>query len=208
MSIFPVVILCCLLHFALSEVITQSNVQAFTGSSANLSCSLPSSNDEIVQVTWQKKISGTWENMASYSKKFGIKIQPFASNVAFSNSVKLWNATIIISNLSFENSSCYKCLFSGHPDGTLSATTCLSVVDAPIVNQLPVSSYRISPTVAPTSTTTHASLNPAATFFILFCIFLFIILIVMLAYLAYLHYFVDLPDLSDVPKERKMTTKI
>uniref|UniRef100_A0A3P9A404 Ig-like domain-containing protein n=1 Tax=Esox lucius TaxID=8010 RepID=A0A3P9A404_ESOLU len=96
------------------------------GGDAQFSCRLMEPRD-VLQVTWQKETPGENENVASYNKRFGPKVNPpFNMKVMFLY-VGLQNCSVIIRRVSREDESCYKCLFNIYPDGAISGRTCLQV---------------------------------------------------------------------------------
>ncbi|XP_034145478.1 OX-2 membrane glycoprotein-like isoform X3 [Esox lucius] len=111
----------------LSQLVeTQQVVIVTLGGDAQFSCRLMEPRD-VLQVTWQKETPGGNENVASYNKRFGPKVNPpFNMKVLFLN-VGLQNCSVIIRGVSREDESCYKCLFNIYPDGAISGRTCLQV---------------------------------------------------------------------------------
>ncbi|XP_034145479.1 OX-2 membrane glycoprotein-like [Esox lucius] len=82
---------------------------------------------DVLQVTWQKETQGGTENVSSYNKRFGPKVNPpFQGKVEFLN-VGLQNCSTVIRGVSREDESCYKCLFNTYPDGAISRRICLQV---------------------------------------------------------------------------------
>ncbi|KAG7281687.1 hypothetical protein CRUP_008062 [Coryphaenoides rupestris] len=59
--------------------------------------------------------------------------EPFVDRLAFGEDSPspLWNSSIVFRDVRPEDESCYRCLFSGHPDGVLTANTCLRVSEPP-----------------------------------------------------------------------------
>ncbi|XP_034145457.1 OX-2 membrane glycoprotein isoform X3 [Esox lucius] len=111
----------------LSQLVeTQQVVIVTLGGDAQFSCRLMEPRD-VLQVTWQKETPGGNENVASYNKRFGPKVNPpFNMKVMFLY-VGLQNCSVIIRRVSREDESCYKCLFNIYPDGAISGRTCLQV---------------------------------------------------------------------------------
>ncbi|XP_034145462.1 OX-2 membrane glycoprotein isoform X2 [Esox lucius] len=111
----------------LSQLVeTQQVVTVTLGEDAHFSCGLMEPRD-VLQVTWQKETPGGTENVASYNKRFGPKVNPpFQGKVEFLN-VGLQNCSIVIRGVSREDESCYKCLFNIYPDGSIIGRACLQV---------------------------------------------------------------------------------
>uniref|UniRef100_A0A8C9RTQ0 Ig-like domain-containing protein n=1 Tax=Scleropages formosus TaxID=113540 RepID=A0A8C9RTQ0_SCLFO len=100
----------------------------FTAFPVFLSCELTTPKD-VLQVTWQRVTEGRTENMATYSKRYGMKItDPFRDHVHF-REAELQECSIAIEGVKKEDESCYKCLFNAFPDGAISGTTCLKVYE-------------------------------------------------------------------------------
>ncbi|XP_010866149.3 OX-2 membrane glycoprotein-like [Esox lucius] len=113
----------------LSQLIkTQQVVIVTLGGDAHFSCRLMEPRD-VLQVTWQKETPGGTENVASYNKRFGPKVNPpFNRKVEFLN-VGLQSCSIVIRGVSREDESCYKCLFNIYPDGSIIGRTCLQTIE-------------------------------------------------------------------------------
>uniref|UniRef100_A0A6Q2ZPC0 Ig-like domain-containing protein n=1 Tax=Esox lucius TaxID=8010 RepID=A0A6Q2ZPC0_ESOLU len=95
---------------------------------------------DVLQVTWQKETQGGTENVASYHKRFGTKVNPtFNRNVEFLN-VGLQNCSMFLRGVSREDESCYKCLFTTYHDGSISGRTCLQI------NELYGPTLQVTPT--------------------------------------------------------------
>ncbi|KAM9334172.1 OX-2 membrane glycoprotein-like [Symphorus nematophorus] len=106
---------------------TQQTVLAAEGDEALLNCQLVQSKD-VLQVTWQKLLSeGVEENIATYNKYFGQRV-----NAGFEEMVKfkdagLQNSSIILMKVTEKDEGCYRCLFNTYPEGALTGTTCLKL---------------------------------------------------------------------------------
>ncbi|NXL79891.1 OX2G protein, partial [Leptocoma aspasia] len=102
------------------------HTKARMGDRATLSCALTKPMD-VVQVTWQKDSEESHDNIATYSKTNGLKIQkPYEERMNFT-SLELNKTSITFWDTRMDDSGCYKCLFNVYPFGTLSRSTCLSV---------------------------------------------------------------------------------
>ncbi|KAJ8004146.1 hypothetical protein DPEC_G00155740 [Dallia pectoralis] len=113
----------------LSQLVeTQQVVTVTLGGDAHFSCRLMEPKD-VLQVTWQKETPRGTENVATYNKRFGTKVNPhFQGKVEFLY-VGLQNCSIIIRGVSREDESCYRCLFNTYPDGAISGRTCLQAIE-------------------------------------------------------------------------------
>ncbi|XP_051283137.1 uncharacterized protein LOC127378388 isoform X12 [Dicentrarchus labrax] len=107
---------------------TQQTVMAAVGEEAHLNCQLMQKKD-VVQVTWQKVSPEKEENVATFNRYFGPRVNPdFIDNVEFKDA-GLQNNSIVIRNLTEQDEGCYRCLFSTYPEGALTAITCLQVYE-------------------------------------------------------------------------------
>ncbi|XP_030600826.1 OX-2 membrane glycoprotein-like [Archocentrus centrarchus] len=120
---------CGVLPAALTAVIqTQQTVLAAVGEDAEFSCQLLETKD-VLQVTWQKIIPNEEENVATYNKDFGQRVNDgFTDKVEFKYT-GLQNCSIVIKNVTEQDEACYLCLFYTYPEGSLTARTCLQVYE-------------------------------------------------------------------------------
>ncbi|RVE75499.1 hypothetical protein OJAV_G00017500 [Oryzias javanicus] len=107
---------------------TQQTVMAAAGGEAHLSCQLTQPKD-VLQITWQKIVSGSEENVASYTQQFGERVlSKFRGKVQISSS-GMHNSSIVVRNVSEEDGGCFLCLFNADPEGALKGRTCLVVYE-------------------------------------------------------------------------------
>ncbi|XP_051283158.1 uncharacterized protein LOC127378388 isoform X29 [Dicentrarchus labrax] len=107
---------------------TQQTVLAAMGDEACLNCQLSQSKD-VLQVTWQKVSPEKEENVATFNRYFGPRVNPdFIDKVEFKDA-GLQNNSIVIRNLTDQDKGYYRCLFNTYPDGALTAITCLQVYE-------------------------------------------------------------------------------
>ncbi|CAI5689429.1 unnamed protein product [Oreochromis niloticus] len=116
-------------HSALTAVIqTQQTVLAAVGEDAEFSCQLLETKD-VLQVTWQKISNDVQENVATYSKYFGQRVNDgFTDKVEFVY-IGLQNCSIVIRNVTEQDEGCYRCLFNTYPEGSFIGTPCLQVYE-------------------------------------------------------------------------------
>ncbi|XP_039462537.1 OX-2 membrane glycoprotein-like isoform X2 [Oreochromis aureus] len=114
---------------ALTAVIqTQQTVLAAVGEDAEVSCQLLETKD-VLQVTWQKISNDVQENVATYSKYFGQRVNDgFTDKVEFVYT-GLQNCSIVIRNVTEQDEGCYRCLFNTYPEGSFIGRTCLQVYE-------------------------------------------------------------------------------
>ncbi|XP_030264975.1 OX-2 membrane glycoprotein-like [Sparus aurata] len=118
-----------LLQNGLTDLIrTRRTVTAAVGEEAGFRCELLQSKD-VVQVTWHKVLPEGEETLASYTTRFGQKVNPaFKDKVGFTDA-GLQNSSIFIRNVTEEDEGCYLCLFNADPEGALIGKTCLQVYE-------------------------------------------------------------------------------
>ncbi|KAM8722926.1 uncharacterized protein AB9X84_005407 isoform 2-T2 [Acanthopagrus schlegelii] len=107
---------------------TQRTVMAAVGGEAGFSCQLLQIKD-VVQVTWLKVLPDRDETLASYTTRYGERVNPaFKDKIGFTDA-GLQNSSIFIRNVTEEDEGCYLCLFNADPEGSLTGTTCLQVYE-------------------------------------------------------------------------------
>ncbi|KFW66988.1 OX-2 membrane glycoprotein, partial [Pygoscelis adeliae] len=105
---------------------SDSIVAAALGGEANFYCNLSLSMD-VLQVTWQKKNGSSFQNIATYSPYHGLRlIGSFQKKVRFTRAT-LKASAITLQNLTFEDESCYRCIFNVFPHGSFSKDICLNI---------------------------------------------------------------------------------
>ncbi|KAM8722102.1 OX-2 membrane glycoprotein-like isoform 1-T1 [Acanthopagrus schlegelii] len=116
-------------HEGLTDLIgTQRTVMAAVGGEAGFSCQLLQIKD-VVQVTWHKVLPDGEETLASYTTRYGERVNPaFKDKIGFTDA-GLQNSSIFIRNVTEEDEGCYLCLFNADPEGSLTGTTCLQVYE-------------------------------------------------------------------------------
>lgn len=113
------------------KVVTQNETEPLN-MPASLRCSLKDSKDVVV-VTWQKIKSASPENVATFSKKFGVVVQPAYKNKLNISQLELKNSTLTFWNTTPEDEGCYKCLFNTFGSVQVSGITCLILFVQPTV---------------------------------------------------------------------------
>lgn len=107
----------------------EGNKTVVSGKRATLSCwyKLP---ERVRQVLWRKTAEqGDTTTVASYAKQGQpIVEEPFKGRVSLSRS--LGDTQLTIQQVRTEDEACYTCEFHTYPEGTRSATACLSVYGA------------------------------------------------------------------------------
>ncbi|NWR53769.1 NECT1 protein, partial [Regulus satrapa] len=101
-------------------------IAAALGGEANIYCNFSLSVD-VLQVTWQKRAGASFQNMATYSPMYGLKlIGPFQKKVRFTRATPKASA-ITLQNLTLEDDSYYRCIFNVFPHGFFSREICLNI---------------------------------------------------------------------------------
>lgn len=105
---------------------SESFIAAALGGEANIYCNFSLSLD-VLQVTWQKRNGSSFQNIATYSKTYGLwLIGSFQKKARFTRAA-LKASAITLQNLTFEDESCYRCIFNAFPDGSYSKDICLNI---------------------------------------------------------------------------------
>ncbi|KAM4595859.1 nectin 1a-like isoform 2-T2 [Polymixia lowei] len=110
-----------------SELIrTRRSVTATVGEDAHFNCQLTQFKD-VLQVTWQKLLPGRVENLASYNKLIGTRINPpFLGKVELEDA-GLQNNSLVLRSVTKQDECCYRCMFNTFPEGAFTGKTCLKV---------------------------------------------------------------------------------
>lgn len=115
-------------YFGSTElVITERVVTAKLGENVNLKCELVSKSKDVLQVTWQKTKGQFYENIATYSKRFGTKIADVFRDHVTVTQMETDISSITIRGIRKEDEACYNCMFNAYPEGAIIGRTCLSV---------------------------------------------------------------------------------
>ncbi|KAK6487022.1 OX-2 membrane glycoprotein-like [Huso huso] len=107
---------------------TQRVVAATLGENVSLKCELSKPKD-VLQVTWQKTKGQSFENVATYNKRFGAKITDAFRDRVTVTQVGTYASCITIEGVTKEDETCYSCLFNAYPEGAIIGRTCLSVYE-------------------------------------------------------------------------------
>ncbi|NXK51497.1 OX2G protein, partial [Chauna torquata] len=100
------------------------SVQA--GGNVTFSCRTVT-NEDVIQVTWQKEMDGAEENIATYSIMNGQKIaKGYNGHVSFAHS-GLQASAISLHWVTLQDEGCYKCIFNTFPSGAVTGRMCLKV---------------------------------------------------------------------------------
>uniref|UniRef100_A0A3Q2G0B1 OX-2 membrane glycoprotein-like n=1 Tax=Cyprinodon variegatus TaxID=28743 RepID=A0A3Q2G0B1_CYPVA len=115
-----------LLHTGEALIQTQQTVWTAVGDQASLSCQLTEEKD-VLQITWQKVLPDGEKNLATYTKKFGLKVE-LAEKMDF-QCKDLQSCSMVIRKVMEEDEGCYQCLFNTYPRGALIGRTCLRLYE-------------------------------------------------------------------------------
>ncbi|XP_070711978.1 OX-2 membrane glycoprotein-like [Pempheris klunzingeri] len=110
-----------------SHITGYGNTTADYGGDAHYRCALANPKG-VLQVTWQRLFKDeSIENLATYSKRFGQQInEPYQGKVIFTEA-SLSSTAITLTNVTWDDESCYICSFNAYPDGSKRQQTCLTV---------------------------------------------------------------------------------
>ncbi|MGH0128607.1 UNVERIFIED_CONTAM: hypothetical protein FKN15_001817 [Acipenser sinensis] len=128
---------------AQSQVVqVDDRVSGFVGSEVVLSCTFSNTNPKvkITQVTWQKLLNGTKQNVAIANPTMGVSVlPPYKDRVTFRNPAvgystpSLEDATIRLSGLRLSDEAAYICEYATFPAGNRENQLNLTVLDEPEV---------------------------------------------------------------------------
>nr|XP_004576151.3 OX-2 membrane glycoprotein [Maylandia zebra] len=120
---------------ASASVSVHGNTTAEYGSDAHYRCALSNSTG-VLQVTWQRFVKGTVEDMATYSERFGIEVKtPYRGKVLVTKE-SFSPSAIKLTNLTWEDESCLFCAFNTFPGGSKGSQICLKVQGISKVNTM------------------------------------------------------------------------
>ncbi|NXL55772.1 OX2G protein, partial [Chordeiles acutipennis] len=107
--------------------VMHSRVQSVqAGGNITFSCRLVT-NEDVLQVTWQKETDEAEDNIATYSTMNGQKIaKDYLSHVSFAHS-ELQASAISLRRVTLQDEGCYKCIFNTFPLGAVTGRMCLKV---------------------------------------------------------------------------------
>ncbi|XP_037631947.1 nectin cell adhesion molecule 1b isoform X1 [Sebastes umbrosus] len=118
-----------------------SSKSGFVGSQVELSCIFINSNPpvKISQVTWQKLLNGTKQNVAIANPALGVSVlPPFKERVSFKQAAvrhrtpSLEDTTIVFSNLQLSDEAAYICEYTTFPAGNRENMVNLTVFARPM----------------------------------------------------------------------------
>ncbi|KAJ8246626.1 hypothetical protein GJAV_G00253610 [Gymnothorax javanicus] len=112
------------------RVTMEGNRTAVSGTAMMLSCSY-SIPDSVHQVLWQKTAEqGDTSDVASFAERGGAVVtEPFRERMSISQSIG--ESHLSIKTVKTEDEGCYTCVFNTYPEGSKSATACLTVYVLP-----------------------------------------------------------------------------
>ncbi|KAG7217638.1 hypothetical protein INR49_021326, partial [Caranx melampygus] len=133
--------LCVLLAGNGQMVQMDSSKSGFVGSQVELRCIFINSNPpvKISQVTWQKLLNGTKQNVAIANPALGVSVlQPFKDRVTFKQAAvghrtpSLEDTTIVFTNLQLSDEAAYICEYTTFPAGNRENMVNLTVFARPM----------------------------------------------------------------------------
>ncbi|XP_034769100.2 nectin-1-like isoform X1 [Acipenser ruthenus] len=142
LSSFLICLLAVTLSAAQSQVVqVDDRVSGFVGTEVVLSCTFSNTNPnvKITQVTWQKLLNGTKQNVAIANPTMGVSVlPPYKDRVTFRNPAvgyrtpSLEDATIRLSGLRLSDEAAYICEYATFPAGNRENQLNLTVLAKPI----------------------------------------------------------------------------
>lgn len=115
------------MFLALKEPIQSDTIiVAALGGEANFYCNFSLWMD-VLQVTWQKRNGTSFQNMATYSPIYGLRlVRSFQKKVRFTRATPKASA-ITLQNLTLEDESDYRCIFNMFHRGSISKDIRLNI---------------------------------------------------------------------------------
>ncbi|CAJ1087571.1 OX-2 membrane glycoprotein isoform X1 [Xyrichtys novacula] len=111
---------------SVSEITMHGERTADYGRSVLYSCAVDDSTG-VLQITWQRLVKDSMENLATFSKRFGKQVnEPYSGKVVFTEA-SLNSTSITVKNVTWEDSGCYICSFNVYPAGSQRKQICLTV---------------------------------------------------------------------------------
>uniref|UniRef100_A0A3Q2C7F8 Ig-like domain-containing protein n=1 Tax=Cyprinodon variegatus TaxID=28743 RepID=A0A3Q2C7F8_CYPVA len=117
-----------LLHTGEALIQTQQTVWTAVGDQASLNCQLKEEKD-VLQITWQKVLPDGEKNLATYTKKFGCRMNDDLKEKMIFQHKNLQSCSMVIRKVTEEDEGCYRCLFNTYPGGALIGWTCLRLYE-------------------------------------------------------------------------------
>ncbi|XP_024114509.1 OX-2 membrane glycoprotein isoform X2 [Oryzias melastigma] len=117
-----------------SKVSGSGSTEVQFGGEAHFECTVDPAKG-VRQVTWQRSFKDeSIENLATFSSRFGQEVNAaYQGKVEFTRAA-LNSTSIRLRSVSWEDESCYICLFNMYPDGSKRKHTCLTVTGVSSVN--------------------------------------------------------------------------
>lgn len=159
--------LALILEFALflglkEAVQSDSVIAAALGGEANFYCNF-SLSMEVLQVTWQKRNGSSFQNIATYSPNYGLRLIGSFQEKARLTRAALKASAITLQNLTFEDESYYRCIFNVFPHGSFSQDIFLNIQSKFFINTFSLPGTEQTPDVV-RRWTMHYSLRRVETF--------------------------------------------
>ncbi|XP_004066798.1 OX-2 membrane glycoprotein [Oryzias latipes] len=117
-----------------SKVSGAGSTEVEFGGEAHYECTVDPAKG-VQQVTWQRSFEDeSIENLATFSRRFGQEVNAaYRGKVEFTRAA-LNSTAIRLRSASWEDESCYICLFHMYPEGSKRRHTCLKVTGVSSVN--------------------------------------------------------------------------
>lgn len=109
------------------RIICKNNETAVFGENVTIFCNLTTPAD-VVQITWQKMLGSSPQNIGTYSSTYGERILPPYRDRLHCEVIEPNSSFITIREVTFEDEACYKCLFNVFPHGSRSGQICLNII--------------------------------------------------------------------------------
>ncbi|XP_017348729.1 nectin cell adhesion molecule 1a isoform X1 [Ictalurus punctatus] len=139
---FPLIAVLIIAGTSGQTVHTDSDRSGYVGTQVELRCNFANSKPpvKISQVTWQKSVNGTKQNVAIANPALGVSVLPvFKDRVKFKNPAvrqrtpSLEDTTIVFNNLKLSDEATYICEYTTFPAGNRESMVNLTVYARPMV---------------------------------------------------------------------------
>ncbi|XP_048848743.1 hemicentin-1-like isoform X2 [Brienomyrus brachyistius] len=153
-------------HWYLSAIrVVNGPVSVTEGGSANLSCRLTETDEDLQQVTWQKRTREIPQNhnfLVILPPRDVTHVNGLVNRVRFIGNLTMKTGSIQISNVSLRDEGVYTCIFTVFPSGPHQTETRLTVHVRPVVTVTPAAPLVVGGEIGVLATCIAANGRPAA----------------------------------------------
>nr|XP_023684280.1 nectin-3-like protein isoform X3 [Paramormyrops kingsleyae] len=166
MNVIDVVCLCSCFRFTTEAIrVVNGPVSVTEGGSANLSCRLTETDEDLEQVTWQKRTRGIPDNhnfLVILPPRDVRNVNGLGNRARFIGNLTMKTGSIQILNVSLHDEGVYTCIFTVFPSGPHQTETRLTVHVRPVVTVTPAAPLVVGGESGILATCIAANGHPAA----------------------------------------------